>query len=181
MNRELLAEGQLLWEVTFKTKTRLRGPVSCGSSTLNCMLTREEWSQLDRDYSYSVVRKKEFFDIEEETYTLSVDGDRHQFVSDGIISKNTAADIFRIAFVNMHKKFFKVYPEYVQFRKVIHDEIDFVLSRQRTDLLDTAVDIMTLKRPDWEVPMEVGVEVGTNWGNMVAFIKENGEWVPKKK
>jgi DNA polymerase-1 len=95
--------------------------------------------------------------------------------------QGTAADIFRISFVNLTNKVFMKYPEDVKFQLVVHDEIDFWLRKTRLDLLDYIVDIMRIKRSDWAVPMDVGVEIGSSYGDLVEMNKrEDGLWFPKK-
>lgn len=104
---------------------------------------------------------------------------RRSAVNDAV--QGTAADIFRISFVNMYHRIFKKYVDKCQFRLAVHDEIDFILRKDSIELLDEIVEIMTVRRKDWPVAMEVGVEIGTSWGDMVKFEKRDGVWKPVPK
>jgi len=97
------------------------------------------------------------------------------------IIQGSAADIFRIAFVNMYKKYFSVYPDRIRFQKAVHDEINFLLRKDCVDMLDGILELFRLSRKDWPVSMEVGLDIGTSWGDLVAFQKEGDQWCPVPK
>lgn len=106
-----------------------------------------------------------------------------QFAERSVINsivQGGAADIFRISFVNLYHKVFKKHLEICRFQMGVHDEIDFLLRKDSMWLLDEIVSIMRLKRKDWPVSMDVGVDIGTSWGDLVAFEKSEDEWRPKK-
>lgn len=96
------------------------------------------------------------------------------------IIQGTAADIFRIAFVNMYKNFFSKYPDDIKFQIAVHDEIDFRLSKKAIDMSDEIVEVLRLKRRDWPVAMDVGTDIGYSWGTLVPFHKVDGKWVPEE-
>jgi DNA polymerase-1 len=93
--------------------------------------------------------------------------------------QGTGADIFRIAFVRLFKSVFDVVPDKTRFQMAVHDEIDWLCRKDSPEMIDKVLDIMRLKRKDWPVPMDVGLEVGTSWGDLVEFKKVDGVWTPK--
>ncbi len=52
-------------------------------------------------YAWSRVREKRALGVTEETFTLAVDDPLHRFDSEGVISKNTASDIVKIAMLRV--------------------------------------------------------------------------------
>lgn len=101
--------------------------------------------------------------------------------TNGIV-QGTGADILRIAMVKYYKNILKKFPEVVKFRMTVHDEIDVQIRRDSLHLIDESVKLLTVKRKDWPVPLTVGVEIGTSWGDLVGFVKdENNRWVPERK
>lgn len=87
------------------------------------------------------------------------------------------ADILKIAFLKL-AKFIDTLTREIVFRMTVHDELDFSVDKNRIDLLDKMVELMQITRKDWPVPMDVGLEIGNSWGDMVAFEKVDGEWRP---
>ena len=53
-------------------------------------------------YTYRRVKKITIYDEEVETYTLAVDADSHRFDCEGIITKNSAADVSKQALCNIY-------------------------------------------------------------------------------
>jgi len=95
--------------------------------------------------------------------------------------QGTAADILRISIVKYYKRIWKKYADVVKFRMTVHDEIDVQIRRDSLFLIDLIEETLTFRRKDWPVPLTVGVELGTSWGDLVEFEKKDGTWVPKKK
>lgn len=88
------------------------------------------------------------------------------------------ADIFRIGLVNLYNKMYKVYPEDFIFQMGVHDELDSLVRRGKEHLIDEMVEILTVRLKGWEIPMVVSVDIGTSWGDLVSFEKEDGIWRP---
>jgi DNA polymerase I-like protein with 3'-5' exonuclease and polymerase domains len=97
----------------------------------------------------------------EQMYTLSVADDRHAFSSEGLISKNSAADIMKIALVNVHA----MLPPEASLLMTVHDE---VVVQAPDDMVD---DVMALVRREMEgakprsiaVPLVADVKSGHSW------------------
>ena len=98
------------------------------------------------------------------------------------VIQGMGADILKFALIMVWDNVLNVerYKDDVLFRSTVHDEINFsVLIERIYEMLDVLKKLMTLKIPGWEVPMEVGVSVGTSWGEMFEFEKVGDEWIPK--
>ncbi|HEX8162518.1 MAG TPA: DNA polymerase, partial [Pyrinomonadaceae bacterium] len=113
-------------------------------------------------YSWSGLREKRSLGVVEETYTLAVDDPLHRFDSEGIISKNTASDIVKIAMLKVEDALGR---EGLEARMVmqVHDELLIEAPKAEADRaaallkreMETAVEL--------DVPLEAEVGVGANW------------------
>ena len=63
----------------------------------------------------------------------------------------------------------------------VHDELNFSVKADRFhDLIPRILGIMQVEVAGWEIPMDVGMEVGDSWGTIHPFENVNNEWRPKK-
>jgi DNA polymerase I-like protein with 3'-5' exonuclease and polymerase domains len=118
-------------------------------------------------YETSAVVSKKALGYEEETYTLSVQDAGHRFDSEGVIHKNTGADVIKIALYRVWKYIRNGgYQDEVRIMMPIHDEIMFEV---RADLLDKhiprLIEVMQLKdimqgKLKWAVPFITDAEYG---------------------
>ncbi|MBQ2639272.1 MAG: hypothetical protein IJF92_00700 [Bacilli bacterium] len=85
--------------------------------------------------------------------------------------QGTGADIMKYCLIKVFQKFYKTNrTNEVRFKNMIHDEINYQMRKDKLfDLLPEVMDIMRVQRPDWEFPMEVGLEMGNRWGQSVPF------------
>lgn len=120
-------------------------------------------------YSFSTVKSKEALGFEEETFSLSVKDDLHRYEAEGVIHKNTGADIMRMALVMTHKEFYKrgwYQSGGVRTLLTVHDEIVFEV---KFELLQEAVPVIEhiMCEPGriakWEVPLEAEPLVDLTW------------------
>jgi len=112
-----------------------------------------------------VVERVEVFGVEA-MFTLSVQSERHSFSSEGLISKNTAAELTKIALVLMHKELpLAGLPFGISLQ--IHDELDGDFPKGTEE---KAKEVM---REAWieagrrvipEVPFVAEFAVGSSWG-----------------
>ena len=70
-----------------------------------------------------------------------------------------------------------------RFFSTIHDEINLSVSYEDRELFEEMVrkfyDIMYVKVPGWDVPFDVGIELGCRWGDSFVFkYDENKRLVP---
>jgi len=180
-NYEYLLDVMNLIEVSSSLKVKLDGPLACGISVLS-LEENDVDSELDVNYVASCFKKLDKLDKEEETYTLSVEGDLHQFVSDGVISKNTAGDILRIVF----KRLYYVIQNDREFREkvipliTVHDEINFSVDLSyKEEFYRKIKQIMQIPIPQWEVQLKIDVEAGISWGQCYKVVlTDEGKLVP---
>lgn len=109
-----------------------------------------------------------------DTYTLAVNDELHQFDSEGIISKNTGADVLSISYIKLWNNIFNKIPgieDLVRFQITVHDEIDFIV---RNDVIDIIVPeiirCMQTQMPDWEIPLTIGLSFGPTFGAQYEFL-----------
>ena len=135
------------------------------------------------DYDFYEVRDCTNLGFDEDTYTLMVNDDYHQFDSEGIISKNTASDILKIAFMKLWKRVLnhESYRDRVRFVTTVHDEIDFAVHKSvLEEVLPIIIDCMKFTTPEWKVDLDVEASIGMSWGDTfpIEYSKEKGCWVP---
>lgn len=190
-NYDLLNDVRQLCDIS-GIVTRLNGPfLSCGTSTLilgssygGLKPKVRKNNKLDSNYSYGSFHSLRPLDVYEETYTLSVHDEEHRFVSDGIISKNTGADIMRIVLVQLYKQIFskKENLEEIQFSGCVHDEVNTVI---RKDVIykwyPVLKKIMEIKRDDWLLGLTTSFECGSSYGSLFPFEMDiSGVFHPKR-
>lgn len=130
-----------------------------------------DWERL----SYAKISSIKVMDKEEDTFTLSVDDPLHQFVADGVIHKNTGAEITRMAMVRVAGMLKRDGYSWDQVRPVlqIHDELAYLV---RDELVAEVVpkirERMEIKVKSWEVQLAVGAKIGVVWGTQTEMKPE---------
>jgi DNA polymerase I-like protein with 3'-5' exonuclease and polymerase domains len=136
--------------------------------------------QSDIYFHYPLKRKiilKEFGN----TYTLSVENPSHRFDSAGIISKNTGADLIKIALYRVWKWIRDSgLQNDIRILAPIHDEILFEVKEDKIDaLIPEMCNIMRLpditKALKWPVPLDVDAEYGDS------FYVDHNFWEEQKE
>jgi len=143
-------------------------------------------------YGFKRIVTKQALGCVEHTYTLSVQDKLHRFEADGVITKNSGADICKIALVKCVKAFHKRGwlrnggDDSVRMLMTVHDEIVFEIRESR--LMD-AVPVISeamespdkMTRPAWKVPLVVEPLVGHSWDanvdwlSMIKGVDEDGK------
>lgn len=127
-------------------------------------------------YRYDKIVKIEIHDKIESTYTMMVCDEKHQFVSDGVIQKNTAFHCLLWSFIQLDKEFEK--RKYgTKIVAQIHDEIILdLIPEEEEEILFLLKYIMTKairKKFGWIiVPLEIEIEmteVDGSWYNKKEF------------
>lgn len=95
------------------------------------------------------------------------------------IVQGSGADVFRIGMVNLYNKMYKVHDRDFIFQMGVHDELDSLVRKGKEHLIDEMVDILTVNLKGWDIPLVVSVDIGTSWGDLVTFQKEEGVWKPQ--
>lgn len=91
------------------------------------------------------------------------------------VIQGSGADILKISFMNIYDMFFKseyirTNRKYIKFLNTVHDEINYQVSKDNIrQIVPKIISCMRLWLDDWEFPMQVGLDIGTRWGQTVAF------------
>jgi len=119
----------------------------------------------DEKYDYLIVDKIEYLGEEQEMYTLSVDDDLHQFVADGVIAKNSAADIVSIAMRNIRLKLMETgdWWKNCQLLIQVHDELNFLIKETEIERLVPLIKSEMESAVKLRIPLVVDYLVGVNW------------------
>jgi hypothetical protein len=122
---------------------------------------------IDREFYYSYkLKRKTVLDTIDNTFTLSVHSPLHRFDSACIISKNTGADVIKIAMYRVWNYLRKNgFLDDVKILMPIHDEIVFEIKEDKLDFFIPKLrELMVLdditKKLNWIVPLEVDAEYG---------------------
>jgi DNA polymerase I-like protein with 3'-5' exonuclease and polymerase domains len=158
-----LLEDSLRLAQTLGIDGKIRGPFRHSQ-------TGATWHELtfyEKDTHHLIVEDVEYLDPES-MYTLSVKHERHAFSSEGLISKNSAADLMKIAMVRSSRALDKAgLRKQVHLIMNIHDalvwEVELAVSPQR--VIDLVQPEVCLEVPGWP-KIEADWEVGLRWGSM---------------
>jgi DNA polymerase I-like protein with 3'-5' exonuclease and polymerase domains len=132
-------------------------------------------------YYHFPLKRKETLEERGNTYTLSVNDPGHRFDSAGIISKNTGADILKIALYRVWKWIRNSgLQDDIKILAPVHDEVVFEVKEDKLEaLIPEMCTIMCLhdvtKALGWPVPLDVDAEYGDN------FHVDHNFWEEHKK
>jgi len=113
-------------------------------------------------YSWNQIKKIKKLKKDETTFTLSIEGS-HRFDSEGIISKNTAADLIKLAMIKIQKELPKISQESKMLLQV-HDELVFEVPEKEVKKVANLIKDVMENIYKLRAPIKVGVEAGDNWG-----------------
>lgn len=152
VNLELLRDTLRLMQ-TLGMHGRISGPMTNSGGV--------EWYDL---YLHSTptelfVEEFEFLD-REPMYTLSVNDERHAYSSEGLISKNTAADVMKKALVRTHS----LLPHGSHIVMTVHDEVIVTSPEADVELAAKAVREGMTGIEDFLVPLEIDLKIVDRWG-----------------
>ena len=91
------------------------------------------------------------------------------------VIQGSGADCLKMGFMNIYKKFFlpeyrETNRKYIRFLNTVHDEINYAVSKDYIyKIVPEIISCMRLWQDDWAFPMQVGLDIGTRWGQTVAF------------
>jgi intein/homing endonuclease len=121
-------------------------------------------------YRYDTIEKIEIHEKHEDTYTMSVQDDLHQFVADGVIHRNTAFHVLLWTYIQVNKR-----RKEEEWRTVIpaeiHDSMVFDFAPKEVDHIIKTVkhiaEVETRKHFEWiNIPIKIEAElapVGASW------------------
>lgn len=142
--------------------SRLRHGGHVSIFTLSEMLSAAGVQLSQPLYTWSELREKRALGVEEETYTLAVDDPLHRFDSEGVISKNTASDIVKLAMLRVDEALRR---EDLQARMVmqVHDELLVEAPQGEAEKVSELLRREMTQAVELDVPLEVEIGVGANW------------------
>lgn len=153
--------------------SRLRGGGTTNITTLERILGHP----IEEFHYYSEVEAVDILEESGDTFTLSVEDEFHQFDSEGVISKNTAADLMKMGMVNVANWIEKKgYQNDIRQCLTVHDEmvLEIKNSPSMYELLRDIAALMIFTPRDkkyptfkgWKIPLGTDIEIGPNWANM---------------
>jgi hypothetical protein len=113
-------------------------------------------------YAWSSLCQKRELSVIEETYTLAVDDPLHRFDSEGVISKNTASDIVKLAMLRVAESLRR---EKLKARMIlqVHDELVFEVPKKEVEKTGQVVKAAMENAAKIAAPLIVELGVGENW------------------
>lgn len=113
-------------------------------------------------YTWSSLKEKSALGAIEETFTLAVDDPLHRFDSEGVISKNTASDIVKIAMLHVDEA---IKREGLKARLLmqVHDELLIEAPKQEAERAAELLRREMESAVELDVPLKVEVGIGDNW------------------
>ena len=136
-------------------------------------------------YGHKVIKEIKTLDQVEETYTLSVQDPLHRFEADGVITKNSGADIMKMALVMLYKRFWKegwIQNEDARFMLTVHDEIVFEVKHEMLmPIMPVIEQIMTEpgRMKNWKVQLEVEPLIDAHWDPKFDYHKIMHGYIPE--
>lgn len=113
-------------------------------------------------HSWYFIKGIKVSDTQEVTFTLSVENS-HRFDSEGVISKNTAADLIKLAMAEIHKKLPAVSKKSRMILQV-HDELVFEVPEKEVKKVAKFISEAMCSVMELRAPIEAEVGSGDNWG-----------------
>jgi DNA polymerase I-like protein with 3'-5' exonuclease and polymerase domains len=138
-------------------------------------------------YGHKKIKKIKILDRVEETYTLSVQDPLHRFEADGVITKNSGADIMKMSMVMLYKEFSK--RGWIQgdepkarFMLTVHDEIVFEVKHEMLmEVMPVIEKLMTEpgRMKNWRVQLEVEPLLDAHWDPKYDYHKIMQGYIPE--
>jgi DNA polymerase-1 len=126
-------------------------------------MVKAAWGELSVPiYTWSQLREKRDLGIVEDTFTLAVDNELHRFDSEGVISKNTAADIVKRAMLRVEEAL-RAAGLKAKIVMQVHDELLVEAPDAETPAVVELLKREMENAAHLDVPLTVEVGVGPNW------------------
>jgi DNA polymerase I-like protein with 3'-5' exonuclease and polymerase domains len=138
-------------------------------------------------YGFKAIKAIKVLDQVEETYTLSVQDPLHRFEADGVITKNSGADIMKMSMVMLYKEFYKQGwlqgddPK-ARFMLTVHDEIVFEVKHEMLmEVMPVIERLMTEpgRMKKWKVQLEVEPLIDAHWDPKYDYHKIMKGYIPE--
>ena len=83
--------------------------------------------------------------------------------------QSTSADVLKIELIRLWDNLFTKYPQ-VKFICTIHDEVNYSVPRSlAAEVIPIIIKCMTVKMPNWIVPLDCSLSVGSTLGGLIPF------------
>jgi len=100
------------------------------------------------------------------------------------VIQGTGADILKISFLNIYNQFYNnpatrnINRKYIKFLNTVHDEINYNVSKaQVRRIVPMIISCMRLWFDEWDFPMQVGLDIGTRWGQTISFKYDTNPYI----
>jgi hypothetical protein len=113
-------------------------------------------------YGWSTLKEKHALGVKAETFTLAVNDPLHRFDSEGVISKNTASDIVKIAMLKVDEALRSAGLS-AQMVMQVHDELLVEAPRKEAKQVEEILCREMETAVELDVPLDVEAGVGDNW------------------
>lgn len=83
-----------------------------------------------------------------------------------------AGDLCRYVLIKLYDKYFKNNNEDVAFMNVVHDEVNFYITRDHDTIIKYArelEDLMKFQKPGWQFPITTSIDLGNRWGSTIPY------------
>lgn len=97
------------------------------------------------------------------------------------IIQSMGAEILKLAVLKLWKNFLNEpsWTPYSRFMNTVHDEANFGIKKDKTvEGIKVIQKDMEMQIKGWEVPINIGIEIGTSWGSTFPFHWEGEKLVP---
>jgi len=140
-----------------------------GSSSIYQLVEFLQRNKLEIDiplYDWNYIVSTKEHDTFDTTYTLAVNDPGHRFDSEGVISKNTAADLIKIAMIDVQKLINDKYPDNVRMLLQVHDELLFEVKKDVVEKVAKEIKEIMESAHHFDVPIVADAKAGDNWAEM---------------
>ena len=101
------------------------------------------------------------------------------------VIQGTGADVLKLAFCRVCRGilYSEAYQRFVRFLSTIHDEINYSVKKSKIhEIAPKLVQAMVIRLPQWPIPMETSLSIGSTWGWMFEFrVTKEGKLEPAYK
>jgi len=156
------------WKVPTARKDRIsiadRRAMTCGKvSQKVAERVLKKYAPAAEVYRFDRVVSLEVLDKEVNTYTLSVDHPLHQFVADGVIHKNCAADILKVVLNKCYSTNLFNETKSTLIAPVYDETVSSVPAHHAVEYCFRMQEYMNITPPGHAIPMMGEVSIGKNW------------------
>jgi len=96
-----------------------------------------------------------------------------------------AGDLCRYVLIKLYDKYFKLLNEDVAFMNVVHDEVNFYITKDHDTIIKYArelEELMKFEKQGWQFPISTSIDLGNRWGSTIPYYwnKDKTTLLPKR-